>query len=248
MTVLRNNFDGGPDATTITLANSGGVPGNNAFDFVGGSGTGVVRQYAAEFARPTAEFTAHFATAAVSSSSSVAWTTSMGSQSQIWFREYVLITSYPTGGINPTVYECDNGAVYNAFVAIQVSTGKFIVVNSAQDTSSTFVSGISLNTWYRLEGRFQFSATTGNWELRLYGDADSDTPSETLSATNWNLGASTSNSYMFGYAFANINHPHMYISGLELNNEGWPGPAPFRPGKGVPGILSTPLAVHGDAN
>lgn len=248
MTVLRNNFDTGPDGTSITVANSDDVPGNDAFDLVGGTGTGVVRQYSATFSRPTAEFTAHLTTGSTAGAPNVGWTSSMGSQSQIWFREYVYLSSYPPV-YDMVVFVCDNTVVYNAIIVIRATTGVLSVSNSPQSVTSPFSTPTPLGAWFRLEGRFQFSATTGNWELRLFDEADSDTPIETKTATNWNLGANSSTEFAFGYAINSVaNLPDLYLSGLELNNTDWPGPAPFRAGKGVPGILSTPMAVHGDCN
>jgi hypothetical protein len=247
MVRLKNNFDTGPDGTTITTSNSGLIPGNDGFNIVGGSGAGSVTQYSSAFSRQTAAYTAHLATAAVSSAPCVGWSTSMGSQSQIWFREYVMWTAYPSGITALTIFECDNGSVYNAFVVLQGTTGILTVQNGPQTVTSDFTNPVALNQWYRLECRFQFSTTTGNWEAQLFDAADSDTPLETISASGWNLGAASSNSFVFGYAFGRTNQPDMYISGLELNNTGYPGPAPFRQGLGSPmGNLANPIAVHSD--
>jgi hypothetical protein len=245
VTVLRNNFDTGPNDATITIANSNDVPGNDGFDIVGGAGTGSITQYSTDFSRATAEFTAHLKSAAVASAPCVVWSTSMGSQSQIWFREYVLWTSYLPGTTARPVFECDNGTVYTSFVVIKGTTGVLAVLDTNQVECVSFTNGISLNKWYRLECRFQFSTTTGNCELRLYDEPDSDTPLETITASSRNFGAATANSFAFGYAISHTNQPDMYISGLELNNVGWPGPAPFRLGRGSPsGALTNPITVH----
>lgn len=243
MTVLRNNFDGGPAGTTITTVNSGAVPGNDAFNSVNG-GTGSVKEFSDANARPTAEFTARLATGSTVTTANVVWSTYMGSQSQVWLREYLLLES---DIVNlATVLSCDNGSVYNALIQI-TSANTLRVTDSPQTTTSTFTTPIPIGYWFRLECWFQFSATAGNWEVRMYTDADSDTPTETKSGSNWNLGGPTSNRYGFGYSvLLAANWPNLYVSGLELNNEGWPGPAPFRPGKGVPGILTNPIAIHTD--
>jgi hypothetical protein len=244
VTVLRNNFDTGPDGTQISIANSSAVPGNNAFDTVGGTASGTIL-YSANFSRQTAVYTAHLASGATAAAPCVGWSTSMGSQSQIWFREYVLLTAYPPG--DKTVFECDNGTTYNSFIAVLSGTSRFSVLNSAQSILASAVTSLTLNQWYRLEGRFQYSATTGNWELDIYQEADSDTPTERLSGSNCNFGAASSNSWLFGYAFSETSSPDLYISGLELNNTGFPGPAPFRQGLGTPsGNLTNPIAIHMD--
>jgi hypothetical protein len=245
MTVLRNNFDGGPDGTSITVANSGQVPGNDAFNGVSADVSNNTIQYTAATDRPTAEYTGQFSSTSPAVHAGVVWSTSMGSQSQVWYRQYVKWMVLPTTS-SPSLFTSDNGTVYCGIVALNNDDDKIMVVNSTETVSSSFSSSISLDTWYRIECRFQFSSTTGNWEARLYAgdDVDTDSPTETISASNWNLGASSANNFGFGYVRSFAGQPDMRLSGLALSNEGWIGPAPFRAGKGVPGILTNPVAQH----
>lgn len=248
MTVLRNNFDGGPHNTAFTAANSGQVPGNTAFNLVdvnGSNGRTVAYWDASALGRGTAEYVLKTATAGTAVSCAVVWSTAMGSQSQVWWRQYVYLTAY-TPTYELVIWESDNGAVYTGIVAVWEVTGELVVrVSDAAGTPEVLSTNpVPLNAWCRIEGRFQYSTTTGNFDVRLFLDPDSDTPTETISATNFNLGASAANSFAFGSAFQAQAKPTTYYSGVELNNEGWPGPAPFRAGKGVPGILSSPVAVH----
>lgn len=249
MTVLRNNFDGGPDGTTVTVANSGQVPGNDAFNAVSSPASGQVMQFAATEAleRPTAEFVLHVATGSTSVSAGVQWNTSMGTQTQVWWRAYSYYVALPTT-TNPPVFVSDNGTAYGGIT--DVDTNAHVrLINGPSTASDVSAVTVPLGAWFRVEGWYQFSTTSGNGEVRIYiTEPDGVNPDETLNLSNVNMGTSNCTAYTFGYAIGRANLPHAYVSGIEVNNTGWPGPAPFRPGKGVPGILTNPIAIHTDAS
>lgn len=251
MPTLRNNFDTGPAGTTITAVNSGTVAGNDAFNVVSPTGSGTILRYtdAGSMGRGTATYVMETKTGATATDNGVLWSTSMGSQSQIWWREYIRPTALPasSGATSMPIFECDNGSVYMVVVHYEASSGRleFNDDPGVAPVSILTTNSLPLNEWCRVECRIQFSTTTGNFELRLYLDPDSDTPTETISGSNLNLHAATANSFAFGSPFSVANKPTTYYSGLELNNTGWPGPAPFRLGKGFPMMnLSNPIAIH----
>lgn len=249
MTTLINNFDGGPDGTDLTSANSG-QSNNDAFDLTDTASASKHIEFkdAAALGRGTAEFVLWVSTSSATSAG-VMWSTSMGSQSQIWFRQYMYLTQLPSdvgAVLDHPIFECDNGAVYTGWVEIGSSSGHLNIYNGAESVSVGTTTVVPTNQWFRIGVRMLFSTTVGSVELRLYLDPDSDTPDETISASGWNMGAASANSFAFGYPATVTNRPTMYISGLELNNTGWPGPAPFRAGKGVPGIQPNPIAIHQD--
>jgi hypothetical protein len=247
VTTLRNNFDGGPDGTAITAANSDDVPGNDAFQVVSPTGSGSMLHYtdAVALGRGTAEYVMEISTSTTANDNAVIWSTAMGTQTQVWWREYVYLTAFPGGATRMTIFESDNGAVYTGHCEIGTVSGKLYILNGARTSSQITTNSLPINEWVRVEGRYLYSTTVGSAELNLYLDPDSDTPDETISGSGWNMGAANSNSFAFGSAFAVANKPTTYFSGLELNNTGWPGPAPFKV-RGVPGILTNPIAVHSD--
>jgi hypothetical protein len=250
MTTLRHNFDGGPLATNLTVANSGQVPGNSPFQIVdAGSGSNHIEyKDAVLLGRASAEYVLLVSTTTPATSSAMLWTTSMGTQTQIWMRMYLYLTDLPstTGCLfNAYIFECDNGAAYSAFIEIDRTTGAISLFNGPETLDITTTNVLPLDDWARVEARITFSTTVGSADVKLFLDPDSDTPDETVSATGWNMGTSSANSYAFGYPTVVANRPPLYISGLELNNTGWPGPAPLRQ-RGVPGVLTNPIAVHSD--
>ena len=74
---------------------------------------------------------------------------------------------------------------------------------------------------------------------------DTDVITETITGTNWNLSAATVVNFYMGYLFFDTNLEALRMSGLEVNDTGWPGPLPFR-NKAMPGNQPTSIAVHND--
>lgn len=240
MTRLVNNFEGGPDGTDISVANSNQTNTQNAFDSVSvNSGT---LQYQKRLDRPTAEYVMHASTGGSANEEAVTWSTSMGAKSNIWFRVYVY---YDVGTVWPgslVIFRALSGATPCFWVG--VGSGSLFITDGSTANGVYSALPVQLGTWFRIECRVQFSATVGNADLMYFTDADSDTPADIVSCTNYNLGAPTADTFRFGYAFAASTLPNVYMSGLELNDIDYPGPAPFRAGKGVPGILTNPIAIH----
>jgi hypothetical protein len=247
VTVLRNNFDGGPSGTTVTIANSGQVPGNNAFDDVVGTGvSGALFRYSATPARPTAEFSVETKTGATSAGPKAIWNTAMGLQTQIWYRFYFYYSTLPPAPGN-WIWRAENSVVPAscAITGVDGATLTLYIANSTATVKTYSTAVVLQNTWMRVEGRVQFSTTTGNADLWFYQDADSDTVTDTVSVTGQNFGASSADYFEYGVTGNVANSPQTFFSGVALSSEGPIGPAPFRLGKGAPaGNLSTPTAVH----
>lgn len=266
MTVLLNNFDGGPDATAITTSNSGQVPGNDAFDAVNSGGTGVVLEYASVdvnvLERPTAEYCLKLATGSTLPASgvpSVAWTTAMGNQSTIYTRFYVYLADInisAPGDEDINLFRVVDTA--NQFKAVgvwlqTVTTPHYLGILNEWNSVATFMSSAPLvaGVWQRIEFRATVTSNpnNGSAELYYYADADSPIATDSVSQTSQNYGTGTVDMFSLGQgAGSQRNTAPIYLSNWELNDTDWPGPAPFRPGKGVPGILTNPIAIHTDAS
>jgi hypothetical protein len=257
VTVLYNNFSTGPDGADIRVNNSGGS-GDNAFDSYqnppGEPETILKFKDASGLGRPTAEFVARLSSGvATTGNPHVVWYTSMGAQSQFWVRCYYYFTVRPDNFLSPLIFQSvDLGTdAYRCDIGILRDGGewKLFTENAAGTVYVATTNDIPEDVWFRVEARFQTSTTTGNGEVRLYlqPDANLGDYTESISFSGWNLGGATSDYYAFGYTERDSNLETMYMSGLALSNEGWIGPAPFRPGKGVPGILTNPVAVHTSA-
>lgn len=252
MTVLRNNFSTGPDGTDITAANSGTGEDDpfDTYNNVGTSGRVLKYKTADGLLRPTAEFVMRAETGATAGAENVVWYTTMGTQSQFWMRAYVYFSVLPNNAISPLFFQAiDLGSgTTRADLGVfsQDGTGRLFSEYLGGGVVYT-TSAVAAGAWWRVEARFQTSSTVGNAEIRYFEDADSDEPTETLSFSNANMGGPTASYWGFGYTVSDANLETLYMSGIALSSEGWIGPAPFRPGKGVPGVLSTPIAVTDDS-
>lgn len=257
MVTLSNNFDGGPAGTTVTTVNSGQIPGNDPFDSVDSSGTGTILRFAAAAERSTAEYVLETGTGTTATTPHVAWSTSMGAQSTVYARWYAKFTQLPTS----TTVNNDNclfmiwsGATHCCSIWLANSAhGTAILGNpgilaSPGVTLNPMSAVIDVGKWCRFEFRAVMSTTVGVGELRLYEwpNEDGDTPTDSLTITGQNFGAATGSSFRLGCGNPLQSQTATMHSNWELNNTGWPGPAPFRAGKGVPGIMSNPVAIHTD--
>lgn len=248
MTVLENNFDGGPAGTTLTAANS--AQGGDAFDLVQNAAiSGVVMRYSATPARPTAEYSMEISTGATSATPKFNWSTSMGAQAQVWARFYLYYSSLPTGNKCYVWRAESTGSATGvcSMVGIEPSTARVFVCNFDATVFAYTTATVVAGSWMRIEARVQASTTTGNADVWLYegDDVDSVDVTDSIVMSGQNFGAASATNYLYGYTSSAANWPQMFMSGVGLSSQGPLGPLPFRLGKGSPsGNLSTPIAVH----
>src|SRR6185312_1544139 len=96
MTVLSNNFEGGPDGAAITAANSNHSGLQNPFDVVYSGTLGMYYANASALGRPTAEYVCKLDHGSPGDYQYCEWTTSMGGTSQAYTRFYFYVTSTAT--------------------------------------------------------------------------------------------------------------------------------------------------------
>lgn len=168
MTVLVNSFEGGTNTTVITTGNGGGASGN-AFDSIGGSPT---------FSSTQAAHGSLSCEVSVSSSTAyVAWTTSLGSQATVYFRQYFYIPSNPSGTIYLTKFT-QPGIVTCASVMLEAS-GQLAFWDTNGTARITSTESVPLNAWFRIEGFVTGNASTGQLALNIYNSMDSRVVTET---------------------------------------------------------------------
>jgi hypothetical protein len=263
MPTLFNNFEGGPDGTTVTTGNSNQSGTQSPFDIARVGGTGVLLQYAssdlAALSRPTAEYVLKTASGAGTATTfpTVAWTSSMGTQAEIWTRFYVYLTSTATNTNNDlglfSTYTVANAA-HGVSVALSTSganKGQFYLYN--HNTATTYTQAglvATANTWYRIECHFLLGTSAGIADLQVFMgvNVDGDVPNVSQSVVSQNFGTTTANIFSLAEdVIYQTNQPNTYFSNWELNTTGYPGPAPFRAGLGSPsGGLTNPVAIHSD--
>lgn len=263
MVQLRNNFDGGTTGTVITTSNSG-ASGGDAFDYVQKSSSTSTLAYADSGAlglnRGTTEFVMSEGTGSVASCTNfVGWRTAFGTQSQYWARFYLYFSNIVTNSTHDTNLFSSYLTSGLPGVSVFLSTDaalpyQLYIWNGYSSTYTQMTTVMVPSTWYRVEFRATLSTTVGTSDLYLYAGADADTPvvTEHVVLNSQNFGTATVNTVTigqdYGYSVGQANTPVIYYSNFEVNTTGYPGPAPFRPGKGCPGILSSPVAIHSDVS
>ncbi len=252
MAVLVNNFDGGPDGTSITIINSGQVPGNDAFNGVTVTppASSTMKYYdAVVLDRPTAEFVAEFI---INGSGTplcyVSWAAAMGTETDIWTRFYVRWPTLPTHATVDTPIFALYGPVFAvaAYMGNSGGVNDRPVILSQSGTRTAMTNAVTADQWVRFEfGAHMNDVASATSELRMYLDADSDEPTETIGQSGENYDTTGATSYRLGNGVGIPGSAPAFYSGWALSNEGWIGPAPFK-AKGVPGIQPNAIAIHSD--
>jgi hypothetical protein len=255
MTVLlNNNFSGGPDGTAITAGNSGQF-GDNAFDGVAAAASDGVLGFADcnanGLARPTAQYALEVATGASAPEKPfVTWTTSLGSQTTVYSRFYLWFSSMAPTTYDQALFELYvSGILVNVSINLGTSTSPIVMYlySNAAVTTRAAVTPVA-DAWNRVEFYANILSANSTGTLNLYygDDVDTNNISDSATQTTANYGYTYTNAVALGqlggtqYAF-----PPFYVSNLQVNNYGWPGPAPFRY-LGSPGYLPNQISPHTD--
>jgi hypothetical protein len=217
---LTNNAEGGTSGTTVTVGNSGGVSGN-AFDVVnvGSGATGIFDS--TEAAHGGLAYA--FATGSTAALARVQWMSSMGTQTQVWYRAYLYFNAYPAATVR--VVNQDQG-VTACSVVVVLSSGRIQVRTGATGAQTlTTTATIPLHQWFRIEGFVTGSATAGQVQLKLFKTADSTTPDETDTSAPTINTTGALNTYNFGVSTYTANVAEYWEDDIAVSNVGYLGPA-----------------------
>lgn len=217
---VTNSAEGGTAGTTVTTANSGGASGN-PFDRVDiGSGASVIFDNT-EAAHGALSYA--FSTGATKSLARLQWNSSVGTQTQVWFRAYLYFTANPAATVR--VLDQDQGHTACAVVVV-LPTGRIQVRTGSTGTQTlTSKSTIPLNRWFRIEGYVIGSPTAGQVQLEIFTSPDSTTPDETLtSAANINT-YGPMDTYNFGISTTTANVATYWEDDMGISTSGYLGPA-----------------------
>jgi hypothetical protein len=255
MVQLINNFNGGPDSTDISTANSG-QQGDDAFDVVSNAGSTGILKFAGininSLNRPTAEFAMRLADGNQVAQPVVGWGASLGTQAEIWTRFYMYYsTVVTTNASDLNLFSTGTAGVKGVGLFLQTSSTPRVLYLSDHTTptarTALMATPLVSSQWTRVELHVACDASAGSAELYYYAndDVDTDVYTDMVSQTGANYTSSTCDAVYLGQILSQQkNIPNIFFSNWEVNTTGFPGPAPFRAGKGVPGILTNPIAIH----
>jgi len=214
---LVNTFEGGSNGVTITAANSGGASGT-AWDSVIFT-AGTLAYDTAHAAHGS--LSAKFVTVA-NTSTRMKYTTTMGTQTEIYGRFYLYATAGPTG-TNIALVTVRNGVSIAARISWNTNN-KLYLVDANGTTQYTFTNTVTLNQWTRIEWHIKASTTAGILECKLFNTTESSTATETsnLAATqNTNTQYDT---YDLGCCLSTGPALTYWVDTVQWSTVGYPGP------------------------
>lgn len=212
---LSNTAEGGSNGVTVTTGNSGGTSGN-AWDTVS-VGTGLTYDTATKMHGGVG-----YAFAAPSNAiEKLEWYTSMGSQTDIYFRFYMFRSATPSEQQRMVRWYVAHSSTEGGRISWHTD-GKIYSFDStlAVPSSSSFT--ITPNQWIRFEGRIFTNATTGIIEVKAFvGDNTSAIGTYTRSNVNTLTAIAD---IEFGNTIA-ASPGAFWMDDITVNATGYPGPA-----------------------
>lgn len=218
MTTLTNTFEGGTNGTTLTTGNTGEASGS-AFDAINAGAGGATIAFDSTHTAHGA-LSCKIATTTPAATPLAEWTTSMGSQATVWYRQYLYLTANPAAALR--VYVARSGASLAGAIGIS-ATGKLQLVTSTGSFAVTFTSSAPLNQWFRIEGFITGNASTGVLNASLYSSPDSTVATETETATGQNTTGVLSQ-YWFGEQISLTNAGPFWMDDIGISSTGPLGP------------------------
>lgn len=220
---LYNTLEGGSDTTTISAANSGGGSGNAFSTVVVGSGVTLTYSVTQSHKSVLGMKLVQPATPALTY---VDWTGLGSLTGNFYTRFYLYLAALPsaTTYINTVRTSADVGC---AFLRINVTTGFIEAANAAQSgiAASTGSVAVATNQWIRIESRIVASTTVGQFEWRLFNNADSTVASDTVSVSSQVLGANIDKTRLGQPVAATfVTSQTLIFDDWEVSTENWIGP------------------------
>lgn len=219
MTVLVNNFEEGTSGTTISTGNSGGS-GSNAFDGVS-IGTSCTLTFDNTHAAH-GSLALKVALGATAASDYVLWSTSLGSVTQAWFRQYLYFTATPSTFPYVMGFQ-ESGGTTVAAMSVNGS-GNLVFDDSTFTAQITTTAAIPLNQWFRIEGFVVGSATVGQLSLSLYDTMDSTSATETHTTGATLNTAGQVGQVSFGQLFSQGTSTTWWVDDVGVSTTGLLGP------------------------
>lgn len=175
MTYLAETFEETASGTAVTAANSG----MDGFALTAGDTMAFDNGQAAHGSQSMKVIKAG---ATGTGASYISWSTSMGTQTQAWFRIYAWVSAAPATTNLWLVQQlqgttsCGRAGISNAGKLICQDAGGLNPVNGTVPCNTS--------AWFRIEGYFIGSATAGQIQLKLWNTMDSTgAPTDTITSS-----------------------------------------------------------------
>ncbi len=231
MSLLLNNAEGGVLGATVTTANSGGASGQ-AWDTVSlTAGKGTLIYDSTNVANGSLAY--KIATPATAASVDILWGSQTvtgvngGTVLTLWQRGSFFFSSIPATSHRLMSAASNSSQICGAFVL--GTSGKIIIQDSGSHNILTTSSTIPTNQWFRIEGFFTGTATTGQAELKLFQRHTDTVPVETITTPGTlntiNSGAGISQARYGNETGTPVANMLFWADDLGASTTGYIGPA-----------------------
>lgn len=156
----------------------------------------------------------------------LAWEAALGTVTDHYGRAYMYVPTSANNGVYFDIVRLMSGATAVAsinFIQVVSPTAKLEVYDNFGINRGTSTTTIPVDQWVRIEWHVTHSLTVGVVSVRIYTSADSTTLIETLTASNFNFGASAAAVRVGNVA---ANRDPSYIDNIVVNATAFPGPFP----------------------
>jgi hypothetical protein len=208
-------FEAGVNGNTIT--NAGGEAALSAWNTVTIAGAGNTLVYSNAQFKGTLSAKVDAATTPASGVT-MQWSTAIGTLTDHYGRIYLYCPANPSG----TIRLINDSAGSNKLRL--TSTGMLSVFDAGgQDIITT--TAIALNQWVRIEWHTVQSATVGQHEIKLFNDAESSTPTQTVTGTANRNNAASITSMTFGNNSGASHAVVFHLDNIVAGAVAYPGPS-----------------------
>lgn len=215
--LLTNTAEGGTIGGDVTAANSGGASGDAWDNVLRATADGGAFIYDDEHARGTAAYK-------ITSATSPVWagwdSGSVGTLTEAWGRLYLWLPAVPSAEL--ALVRVRSGGSQSARIAI-TSSGLLILRQASNAAVATSTGTVPTGQWVRIEWHIIAATTNGTIEARVYGSADSETITETMSSSTAALTAAV-DEVQYGPVGSEDGHTY-WLDDLAATDVDWLGPA-----------------------
>ncbi len=219
--VFRNNANGGSNGMAVSYTTTGGAVSGEDWDFIS-IGTNGNITYADKPARGALSY--KMALGATVTGVKLEWQ-NFQTSSTAYIRLYVYLPSLPSASFR--FIELTDSTQLAWSLGLR-SDGKLSIRDSANTSMTVSTTSLPVGRWLRLEARIIANATTGSSVVKIYTEADSPYPAETMtSASTFNTapngtGIELLRCGIVGSATSNYTY---YLDDIAISNSGYLGPS-----------------------
>ena len=165
----------------------------------------------------------------------LSWRGAFGIKTDYYGRAYVRLPAYPTGGNDNIIRALDSVGRLGWGISL-TTAGKLNLFDSTLTTRAASTASLSTSRWNRIEWHAINSTSAGSLEVKIFTNADSTTPDETVRFTNRDTRANTEDIW-FRVARSGYS---IWYDDLVVGAAAYPGPASTSAPTPAPSPTPTP--------